>query len=257
VTHGTLSIPNRYAKMNSPYIQSITLSLPANMTNGVTKKLREYFRFQNIGKYFKYGNTVLLMINATGFYFNYAESLWDIVAQYFCELQNCGIISPELSASHVRIHEINLRFDIPIPNAIFCKTDGFRKINSNTYRSTDYRQYKRKNDESKGIQQSFLTVLHNESGSSVILSFSGRYCEHISLDSLLVSFNTFINCLISLGSIYLTQATNPDNFIIARGYVPFLPIPFKSMLNNANWFNGKYHRKNITADFIGGLYNDI
>jgi len=157
----------------------------------------------------------------------------------------------------VRIHEINLLFDIPIPNAIFCKTDGFRKINANTYRSIDYHQYKRNNEESKGIQQSFLTINHNEYGSSVKLSFSGRYCEHIPLNSLMLNFDTFIDRLMSLGSIYLTQATNPDSFIIARGYVPFLPKQFNSMLNNANWFNGKYRRENITSKFIGGLYNDI
>ena len=243
--------------MNCPYIQSIIISLPANMTNGVTKELREYFISRNMGKYYRYGDTVLIFIDVTGFYLYHPYSLWDIVTQHLSMLQNCGVISRELSAHQVQTHEIKLRFDIPIPNAIFCKTDGFRKINANTYRSTDYRQYKRKNEESKGIQQSFLTVIHYESSSSVILSFSGRYCEHIPPDSLLLSFDMLNNYLISLGSIYLTQVTSPAYFKVARGYVPFLPIQFQSMLNNANWFNGKYRRKNITANFIGGLYNDI
>jgi hypothetical protein len=143
---------------------------------------------------------------------------------------------------------------------IFCHTSGFRKINETKYQSNDYHQYRRLNDsfsESKGIQQSFVTVEHYDHGSSVVLSFSGRYREHIPFFSLNTPFYSFITKLLSLGSIYLTQTVNPENFKIAKGYVPFLPMEFRFMLNNANWFNGNYRRRNITENFIGGLYNEL
>jgi hypothetical protein len=228
------------------------------MADRKTSDLRAYFTTQNLGKYIRRGDTALIMIDMVGL--NPAYPIWGYITQYLTTLQWRGIISRNLTSSQLGIHEINLRFDIEIPGAIFCKTAGFRKVNDNTYRSTDYHQYRRQNgffSESKGIQQSFVTVIQYEAGSSVILSFSGKYHAHIPVDFLQINYDAFIKRLISLGSIYLTQATNPDYFNIGKGFFPFFPKSFQSMLNDANWFNDKFRKRNITANFIGGLCNDI
>jgi hypothetical protein len=170
-----------------------------------------------------------------------------------------GVVSPGLDIGYqVNIHEIKLRFDIDIPGAIFCRTGKFLKVRNNIYRSDDTRKYLRKsgyNDEkeSKGRQRSFVTVIQRETDSSVILSFSGKYRAHISPGLLYLGNDELIQRLCSLGSIYLTQATDPETFKIARGYVPYLPVRFHSMLNNANWFNGSFRRRNITPNFLGGV----
>jgi hypothetical protein len=245
---------------NSPYIQSIIISLPVSMVNGETRNLRAYFKSQGSIRYYRYGDTALIEINTSEFDPMRSCSLLELIMQHFLMLKSYNIISPGLEISNLRIHEIKLRFDISIPQAIFCHTSGFRKINEKKYRSNDYRQYKRQNDsfsESKGIQQSFVTVEHHDNGSSVVFSFSGRYREHIPFYSLNTPFYSFITHLLSLGSIYLTQIVNPENFKIAKGYVPFLPKEFYHMLNNANWFNENFRRRNITANFIGGLYNEL
>jgi hypothetical protein len=229
------------------------------MMNGETKLLRDYFSSQFPGRYYRYGSTSLIEINTAGFAFADSDSIWKIIVYYLSTLQNYDILSLELQPQHLRIHEIKMRFDIPIPEAIFCKTAGFRKIDESTYRSIDYRQNRRYNDftsESKGIQQSFLTVIQNHDSSSVILAFSGRYREYLSPDCLKLRYDTLIERLIAIGSIYLTQATNPAFFKVARGYEPFLPAQFHSMLTSANWFNGNYKRRNVTVNFRGGLYNE-
>jgi hypothetical protein len=244
-------------KMSCPYIQSLIVSFPACMVYGETKYLRAYFKSQNLGQYFRYGDTALISIEIANF--NYT-SLWELIRQLFLILQNQHIISLELTVQLLKIHEIKLRFDIPIPGAIFCRTSGFRKINENIYCSNEYHQNIRRKEfysESKGIQRSFITVINYDWGSSVILSFSGRYREHVSMDFLLLGYNAFTERLVAFGSVYLTQATRPNDFRISRGYVPFLPDSFHSLLNNANWFNNDFRRKNMTTNFIGGLYNDI
>ena len=242
--------------MNNPYIQSITLSLPAYMVNGDSRSLREYFKSNNFGRYYKYCNTSLFLIELISYDENYKYSIWSLVYQYLSTLKNDCVLSPEFSIEKVGIHEIRLRFDIPIPNAIFCNTEGFIKSNENTYHSRDYYVFLRKN-KSKGIQQSFLTVNHFNFGSSVLMVFSKKYLKYFINDLLKYGFTEFKEILLSFGSIYITQATNPNYFRIANGYVPFLPKPFYSILSNANWFNGKYYRRNISKNFIGGLYYGI
>jgi hypothetical protein len=174
-------------------------------------------------------------------------------------LQSYGIVSPGLGPHYqANIHEIKLRFDIDIPGVIFCRTEKFLKIKGDMYRSDDTHKYLRKSGyddkkESKGRQMSFVTVIQREAGSSVILSFSGKYRAHISPDLLYHDNDELIQCLCSFGSIYLTQATDPKVFEIARGYIPFLPEIFYSMLKDANWFDGSFRRKNITPNFLGGV----
>jgi hypothetical protein len=175
------------------------------------------------------------------------------IVPFLCYLRNCGILSLVLALPHINLYEIKLRFDIEIPGGIFCKTSGFRKVNDVTYLSSDYRK-KMREEGSKGIQHSFITVIQYEQGSTIILSFSGKYIEHISLQFLLIPYNDLIQRLCSFGSIYLTHATNPGEFKIARGYVPFLSGEFKSMLRNANWFNNKYKKVNVTKNFLGGAF---
>ncbi|MDR1224619.1 MAG: hypothetical protein LBL07_17335 [Tannerella sp.] len=166
--------------------------------------------------------------------------------------------------NQLRVHEIKLRFDIAIPGSIFCKTGGFLKVNNNTYRSNDTRKFKRRarastkyesyeEMESKGRQQSFVTVIQYEEGSSVIFSFSGKYREHIPFNYFTLPNNDLIQRLCSFAGIYLTHATNPGNFKVSWGYVPMFPKEFQSILKEANWFNGGFRKRNMTGGFKGGV----
>lgn len=247
--------------MTNPYIQSITISLPANMVYGNAKYLNFLFKSRKWGTYLKYGPRSLILINTTSFTF--FNSMWDIIVSFFSMLQNFGILSPGFSQNYLQIHEIKLRFDIAIPGAIFCKTGGFLKVDNNTYRSNDTRKLQRRarmpqnsgdDKESKGIQRSFVTVIQYEEGSSVILSFSGKYRKHIPFDFLALPNNELIQRLCSFAAIYLTHATNPEIFKIAPGYIPMLPKEFQSMLKEANWLNNNFRKRNITSNFYGGVF---
>jgi hypothetical protein len=212
------------------------------MVFGIAKYLNSLFKEQEWGIYLKYGDTSLILIKINDF--TAYCPIWNKIAEFFSMLQYRRIISP--------------------PGIIFCKTGRFLKVNKTTYRSDDTRKLKRKiripqNEEdygrleSKGRQQSFVTVIQYEEGSSVILSFSGKYREHILLDFLMLHNNDLIQRLCSLASVYLTHATSPEVFKIAPGYIPFLPLEFQSMLKEANWFDENFSKKNITKDFLGGV----
>jgi hypothetical protein len=87
----------------------------------------------------------------------------------------------------------------------------------------------------------------------VIFSFSGKYLKHIPFDFLMRNNNDLIQRLCSIGSIYLTQSANPESFQIARGYKMLFPQEFQKMLNDANWDEDNFKRKNITPNFLGGV----
>jgi hypothetical protein len=227
------------------------------MVYGNAKQLNQYCKTQNWGTYLQHGNSSLFFINTGGFSPDFP--LWTHLTSFLSMLQTMGIISSGLDMRYqVTIHEIKLRFDIEIPGAIFCKTGRFLKLSDTVYRSDDTRKYLRKSGyydekESKGIQQSFVTVIQRREDSSVILAFSGKYRKHISPEFLCLSNEELIHCLCKLGSVYLTQATDPEAFIIARGYVKYLPVRFRSLLKDANWYDGNFSRRNITTNFLGGV----
>jgi predicted DNA-binding transcriptional regulator AlpA len=238
--------------MTGPYIQSVTISLPAEMICGDAKYLNYLFKSNNWGTYLKYGYTSLILINTTPFGYDY--SMWSTIESFFTLLQRQGILSRFLVMDQLRIHEIKLRFDIAIPGSIFCKTGGFLKVNNNTYRSNDTRKFKRRartpqeyesysEMESKGRQQSFVTVIQYGEGSSVIFSFSGKYRKHISFDYLSLPKDDLIQRLCLFAGVYLTHATNPGNFKVAPGYVPMFPKEFQFILKEANWFSGCFRKK--------------
>jgi hypothetical protein len=158
----------------------------------------------------------------------------------------------------VKLHEIELEFDLPYPGLLFCTMEGFRKVDENTFCSLDYNPNKRKDSSrgSKGKQRSFITVSNYDFGSKLLLCFSRKYKLHISIDDLKKSGQELIGYLQNLGSIYLTHATTPKSFIVAKGYIPFIEkstqAPFLDMLNKANWFS-EYRRRNVCKNFLGGV----
>ncbi|GHV89062.1 hypothetical protein AGMMS50267_14220 [Spirochaetia bacterium] len=244
-------------QMSEPYIQSISISFPACAVQGETESVRLYFKCQNLGKYFKYGNTSIIM---NDYITDETLTVWKQIDRYFYMLHQKGVITSYLTSQDLVVHEVQLRFDLPFPGFSFCRTAGFRKINKSTYRSNDYNQHLRDNGESiesKGIQRSFVTVRQCENGDSFIFSFSGRYRQHITPLFLDANIEKVIEKLITLGSIYLTQVTKPEYLRIAPGYIRFLHGNFKKMLDNANWFSRSFKRKYVTNNFIGGLSNDL
>jgi hypothetical protein len=238
--------------MIEPYVQSITISMPSQLVNGERSGLSSLFKNNKWGNYFKYQTISYILIDLRNFV--PSCSIYSQITPLFNHLQLIGIVSPDFTFEHIKIHEIKLRFDIDIPGAVYCDTKYFLKVDNITYRSDDTRQKRRKNKDpnknslSKGRQQSFLTVKqYDKKGSSVIFVFSGKYAKQLSTDNLSLNYNALIDSLCSLGSIYITQATNPDGLKIGRGYMPFIHKRFQQMLTEANWFNGKYIKKRVTS----------
>jgi hypothetical protein len=81
--------------------------------------------------------------------------------------------------------------------------------------------------------------------------------RYISIYFLHLNLLILVKRLISIGSVYLTQAVNPEHLKIAEGAVKYLPSDFQDLLNGANWYKTPFKVKNMTANFIGGLFNDI
>ena len=235
--------------MNNPYIQSITISIPSDMVSDSRSHLSSLFKANYWGNYFKYGNTSLILINL------YTSCpIFTQINQFIAFLKRDGILSMSLSFNQIKIHEIKMRFDIEIPGCIFCKTGYFLKVDKNTYRSNDTRKIIRKKDNwSKGRQQSFLTVTQYEDHrSTIIFTFSGKYAKNIPFEFLNSTYEELINNLCSLAGIYLTQATNPEGFKISRGYLPFCNEYFQKIITDANWFAPKFSRRYYKPNFFRG-----
>jgi hypothetical protein len=217
-------------------IPSISISFPDSAVHGETSQLRRFFRENNLGRYFRFGHTSIIMI-ATN-HFEGMIPVWEQILHHFGLLQKLGILAENLMPEQLRVYEIKLRLKFSIPGLFFCKTAGFRKTSESTYRSNDYHKYTREHGgirESKGIQPSFLTVNQNKSDCSLIFSFSRKYRKHITPEFLNVSVDILISRLLPLVSIYLTQATSPDYFILSEGFFPLFSAGFKSVLVNAGW----------------------
>jgi hypothetical protein len=207
----------------------------------------------NFGNYHYYGYLALFEINTS--VFNISISVWDNILLFLENLKLERIVSPSLPIELIRLNEIQLCFEIPVPGAIFCNTHGFRKV-GNVFRSTDYHKFLRnkglENEMSKGIQRSFISVQQFECGSNVILTYSGKYRRHISIDLLKLNPVILIKHLISMGSVYLTRATNPECLKISEGAIRYLPPDFQELLNGANWYKKPFRIKSMTTNFIGG-----
>jgi hypothetical protein len=210
-----------------------------------------------LGNYIYYGHLALFEINID---VNNYTSVWDNILSFLYYLKRMTIVLPSSPIELIKLNEIQLCFEIPVPGAIFCNTHGFRKA-ENIFRSNDYHQFIRnkglENEMSKGIQRSFISVYQFTHGSSIILTYSGKYKKHISVDFLKLNPVILVKRLISIGSVYLTQATNPEYLKISEGAIRYLPPDFQELLNNANWYKKPFKVKNMTANFIGGLNNDI
>jgi len=225
-----------------PYIQSVTISTPSDMVYYDRTTLSNLFIQNQWGDYYKYGNNSYLLINM--YDFNLYGSIFNQITQFLSFLCHQGFLLLSFPDDGIKLYEIKLRFDIPIPGLIFCKTGYFNKVNDNTYRSNDYRQKKDKNDWSKGIQQSFLTVTQYENiGSTVIFTFSGKYIRRIPFELLTLGYKEVIDHLCYLAGIYLTQATNPNGFKISRGYLQLSNPYFQRLLNDANWFSSNFSKR--------------
>ncbi|MDR0287793.1 MAG: hypothetical protein LBI03_08860 [Clostridiales bacterium] len=221
----------------NPYIQSITIGIPSDMVHSNRAYLSNLFKENQWGNYYKYGNYSYFLINS--YSFNPFDSIFNQITPIFNILKYYGILSLYFLYDKMKLHEIKLRFDIPVPGLIFCKTGYFNKVDDNTYRSNDYRQKKDQNDWSKGIQQSFLTVTqYEDAGSTVLFTFSGKYIRRIPFQFITISYQEIVDHLCSLASIYLTQVTNPDGFKISEGYLLLSNQYFQRVINDANWFRG-------------------
>jgi hypothetical protein len=235
-------------------IQSISISFPTSTTIGDAVSIRKYLKDNNLGRYFRYDETSIIMLENIVSW-NKLVSVWKIIADYFLYLRELHVITACLRMEHLRVHEIKLCLVISIPDVVFCHTSGFHMTNNNVFRSNDYRQYKRGNDfwqESKGIQQSFITAIPSDTGVSLVFNFSGKYRAPITPCFMDGNYQTVINRLVTIGGVYLTQATCPEYFDVAKGYVPFLPEPFRTMLSNANWFDGNFKKKYLTDKILRG-----
>lgn len=232
--------------MSDTYIQSVTISIPSYMVLWQTKSVFLLLQSWKCGTYRKYGHTSLFMIYTQELDANYF--IWTYISHFISTLQFCGILSSALTINHLEIHEIKLRFEINVPEAIFCKVERFNKVtNTNTYYSDDNKKYLRRKKntlldkektESKGRQYSFLSVIQSSEGSSVILTFSGKYRKNISIYDLMNSNDNLIQWLCILGSFYLPIITDSDSFKVVYEYSLYYPKFFQYMLNNANWYGG-------------------
>ncbi|MDR3058222.1 MAG: hypothetical protein LBU84_08795 [Prevotella sp.] len=107
----------------------------------------------------------------------------------------------------------------------------------------------------KGKQRALIKVVNNDCSYKVLLSFSGKYKKHLKPTSVFLSEKEIdvIIKLIKLGGIYLTHATTPAHFIVARGLKHYLPHDFLALLNIAGWFSQDFKKRNVTDNFLGGL----
>ena len=237
-------------------IQSISITLPDNLIQRETKELRNAFKAEALGRFFKYGNTVICQIFTDRF--NPVVSMKQNINDYILFLYDNNYIAGIPRMGQIGLHEIQLRFDIDMPEAIFCRPGGFWESEPTEYRvfhSNDYRQMRRETfggTESKGRQRSFITVEICRMSSRVFLFFSGKYLDKIPLDILDYTVYEMKDRLLTIGSIYLTQATNPEDFKISKGSELFLPNDFRTLLENANWLNRRYQRRNLTGRFLRG-----
>jgi hypothetical protein len=235
--------------MDDTYIQSITLSIPSQYVNWPAKPLFELFQYWRCGTYRQYGHTSLFMIYTWNI--NKIYPILMYVENYFYMLRSKGILSSYLLYKDIKLHEIKLKFDIFIPNAIFCKVGRFIKdATKNTYYSDDYKQIIRKlrmasfNDEyiekyeSKGCNYSFLSVIQHVIGCSVVFNFSGKYIKYIGLNHLFLPLNDLLNWLCTLCSEYLNKVTDLESFKVSMGLFPFFPKHFQDILTNANFKGG-------------------
>jgi hypothetical protein len=244
--------------MKNAYIRSVVITIPRLCVNENNPEVKNFIVTNGLGNYLYYGHLALFEIN-TGV-FNNSISVWDNILLFLNNLKYAMIVSSSLPIELVKLNEIQLCFEIPVPGAIFCSTQGFRKV-GNIFRSTDYHQFSRnkglENEMSKGIQRSFISVHRFPHGNRVILTYSGKYKKHISIDLLKLYPERLIKHLISMGSVYLTQASNPEHLKVSEGAIRYLPLDFQELLNGANWYKRPFKVKNMTANFIGGLNNDI
>jgi hypothetical protein len=238
---------------NNAYIPSVTITVPRLYVSKCNTGVKYFIVSNNLGNYFYYGRFALFKINMG--VFDNSIPVWDNIWLFLNYLRYQTIVSPLLPDESIRLDEIRLCFEIPVPGAIFCNTRRFRKI-GNIFKSTDYHQFLRnkglKNAMSKGIQRSFISVHQFECGSNVILTYSGKYRRHISIDLLKLNPVILIKHLISMGSVYLTRATNPECLKISEGAIRYLPPDFQELLNGANWYKKPFRIKNMTTNFIGG-----
>jgi hypothetical protein len=244
--------------MENAYIRSVVITIPRLYVTKNNMDVENFISKNGLGNYLYYGHLSLFDINMV--IFNNFISVWDNILLFLDNLKFEKIVSPSLPAELIKLNEIQLCFEIPVPGAIFCNTHGFRMV-GNIFRSTDYHQFLRnkglENEMSKGIQRSFISVHQFTHGSRIILTYSGRYKKHISIDFLKLNPAMLVRHLISMGGIYLTQATNPEYLKISEGAIRYLPLDFQELLNAANWYKKPFKVKNMTVNFIGGLNNDI
>jgi hypothetical protein len=244
--------------MENTYIQSVTITIPRFYISQNNITVKNFIASNKLGNYIYYGHFAIFNINI-GISISH-NSVWDNILSFLDNLRCNTMVSPLLPVELIKLKEIKLCFEIPVPGAIFCSTRGFRKV-GNIFRSNDYRQFIRnkglENEMSKGIQSSFVSVYQCKNGSRVILNYSGKYKRYISIGFLYLNPLILVKHLISIGGVYLTQAVNPEHFRIAEGTVKYLPLDFQDLLNGANWYKTPFKVKNMTANFIGGLFNDI
>jgi hypothetical protein len=234
----------------------VSILLDSKYVNGITSILRDLFKQNHLGRYYRYSAVSIIKYEAD--FFVDSVTIWTALLNRISDLKKRGIISIHMKDEDIKLHEIELEFDLPYPGLVFCEMEGFRKVNEDTFCSLDYNPNKRKDPSrgSKGMQRSFITVSNHDFGLKLLLCFSRKYKLHISIDDLMKSKQDLLEYLQNFASIYLTQATTPKYFSVAKGYIPFIEkstqTSFLDMLNKANWFS-EYRRRNICKNFLGGV----
>jgi hypothetical protein len=231
-----------------PYIKTVGIAFPAKYVNTDTYWTRQYFKsnFPFI-RYFHYGTHSQVIFDGRGF--NPFFSIWAQIAYVIINLQALGIISYSLQTEHTKIYEIKIGYTIPMPQLFFCRHPEFSVVNKRFYRSAlDYDKNTKSNGKSRHIQYSFINLTNYKTKTDLLFHFSGKYVKQMPLMILDCNSYFLLQKLLHIGSVFLSQATTPEAFNLSIGYSIALPHGLQSMLTEANWYNGKFRKRNASKN---------
>jgi hypothetical protein len=124
--------------MNNTYIQSVTITIPRFYISQNNIAVKNFIVSNKLGNYIYYGCFAIFNINISVSISH--NSVWDNILSFIDNLRYNMMVYPFLPVELIRLKEVKLCFEIPVPGAIFCSTRGFRKA-GNIFRSNDYRKF--------------------------------------------------------------------------------------------------------------------